>query len=66
MKYVYSVPDMSCEHCRMRIEKALSASGLATSWAVDLATKTVAVESASASESIAQVLSKAGYAPAAG
>jgi copper chaperone len=45
MKHVFSVPDMSCNHCRMRIEKALDASGKAKAWTVDLPGKTVAVES---------------------
>lgn len=64
MKHVYSVPDMSCNHCRMRIEKALDASGKAKSWTVDLPGKTVAVESESDSATVAGILAEAGYPPA--
>jgi copper chaperone len=64
MKHVFSVPDMSCNHCRMRIEKALDASGKAKTWTVDLPGKTVAVESDSDVAVLAGILSEAGYPPA--
>ncbi len=63
MKYVFDVPDMSCDHCRMRIEKSLSASGIAKAWTVDLKTQTVAVESGSDRTSLAAILTDAGYPP---
>jgi len=65
MKHVFKVPDMSCQHCRMRIEKAIAASGKASVWTVDLAQKTVAVESAADKAELATVLANAGYPPAA-
>lgn len=64
MKYEFSVPEMHCGHCQMRIEKALTASGKATSWKVDLGAKTVSVESAAPRADLAQVLVSAGYPPA--
>ncbi len=64
MKHVFSVPDMSCSHCRMRIEKALDASGKAKAWTVDLPGKTVAVESDSDVAIVAGILTEAGYPPA--
>jgi copper chaperone len=63
MKYVFDVPDMSCDHCRMRIEKAFSASGIAKAWTVDLKSKTVAIESGASKDSLAAILKDAGYPP---
>ncbi|OHD75854.1 MAG: hypothetical protein A3J97_14375 [Spirochaetes bacterium RIFOXYC1_FULL_54_7] len=64
MKHVFTVPDMSCNHCRTHIEKALDASGKAKAWTVDLTGKTVAVESDSDAAVLAGILSEAGYPPA--
>ncbi len=65
MTHVFTVPDMSCDHCRMRIEKALAASGLVSSAKVDLAKKQVSIDSASGRAALAAILSDAGYPPAA-
>jgi copper chaperone CopZ len=43
MKTKLSTPAMSCDHCVMRIKKALNASDAAHSVEVDLETKTVTV-----------------------
>jgi copper chaperone len=64
MKLTFIVPDMSCNHCRGRIEKALAASGQASSWTVDLVSKTVSVESTAGAHVISNLLSEAGYPPA--
>jgi len=64
MKHVYHVPDMSCGHCKARIEKALAASGLASSWSVELEGQRVSVESESPYADVAAVLDRAGYRPA--
>jgi copper chaperone len=63
MKYTFTVPDMSCDHCRMRIDKAVAASGKATAWTVDLKTKTVGMESEADRGTLAKVLSDIGYPP---
>jgi copper chaperone len=63
MKYNFSVPDMSCDHCRMRIDKALAASGKASAWTVDLKAKTVGMESNADRETMARILTDIGYPP---
>jgi len=65
MKYIFTVPDMSCDHCRMRIDKAVAASGKASAWTVDLKAKTVGVESAADRGTLAKILTDAGYPPSA-
>ncbi len=45
----FRVTNMSCGHCKMTIEQALKDLGV-SSFSVDLATKTVRVESDEASE----------------
>lgn len=63
MTRTFDVPDMSCGHCKMHIEKALASSGLAQGYTVDLGAKTVTVQSEAAPDAIAQVIAKAGYTP---
>jgi copper chaperone len=63
MKHLFKVPDMSCGHCKMHIEKALQAWGKADGWTVDLAAKTVAVESAESREIVARIIVDVGYTP---
>jgi copper chaperone len=46
MKYVFKVPAMSCQHCKMRIEKALSPYSEMGQIEVDLNSKQVSVTSA--------------------
>ena len=44
MKYTFKIPTMSCQHCKMRIEKALSPYVIPANIAFDLTSKKVAVE----------------------
>lgn len=39
MKYTFNVPDMSCNHCKMRIEKTMNESGKVNSLNIDLGSK---------------------------
>ena len=58
-KLVFSVPDMSCNHCIMRISKALESAGL-NAFEISLEEKTVTVE-ASDAEAVRAVIDEAGY-----
>lgn len=60
--YTFSVPDMSCEHCKMRISKALSTADV-ESFDINLDTKLVTVTAAPAisPESIVELIDTAGY-----
>ena len=58
-RYSFSVPDMSCDHCKMRISKALESAGL-REFTVDLENKTVAVEALDA-EVPRKAIEEAGY-----
>ena len=58
-RYIFSVPDMSCDHCKMRISKALDSAGL-KEYTVDLEKKTVAVEALDA-EAPRKAIEEAGY-----
>ena len=64
MKYTFSVPDMSCGHCKMHIENALKDWGKADSWSVDLGTKTVVVESSEPGNVVQRIIEDEGYHPA--
>ncbi len=63
MKYTFNVPDMSCGHCRMHIEKALKDWGKASQWTVDLPAKSVVVESDENSTCVARIIQDEGYTP---
>ena len=63
MKHTYEVSDMSCGHCKMRIENAFKAWGKADSCTVDLNAKKVVVESAENAEVVARVIEDVGYTP---
>ena len=54
------VPDMSCKHCVMKIEKQLMMDGLKAN--VDLATKSVSFNKDSDLDKIQKSIEKAGYA----
>lgn len=60
MKYSLYVPDISCNHCKMRISKKLEEIGV-KSYQVDVVSKTVMLET-NEIEKIMQELSKIGYA----
>jgi len=61
MKYTFNVPDMSCNHCRMRIEKAMNESGRVKGVTVDLQSKRVTLESDLTEDEIVKIFDNAGY-----
>ena len=61
MKYTFSVPDMTCNHCRMRIEKTMNESGKINSLNIDLAAKKVILESDLPESDLIKLFDEAGY-----
>ena len=61
MRYVFDVPDMSCNHCKTIIEKQLKSSDIVTNYKVDLSSKKVEVETEGAPEEIIELLEEVGY-----
>ena len=61
MNYTFNVPDMSCNHCKMRIESTLSGSGQVETVEVDLETKKVKVESSLGPKALVELFDEAGY-----
>ncbi|MFP4363569.1 MAG: heavy-metal-associated domain-containing protein [Spirochaetia bacterium] len=61
MKYQFNVPDMSCNHCKMRISKALGEKQGIDDFSVDLDNKVVTVETSLSSEEIVSAIDEAGY-----
>ncbi len=61
MKLRFTVPDMSCGHCKKRIEEALVSRKGIESLSVDLDSKTVTVETELSPEEIISVIDEAGY-----
>lgn len=61
MKYTFSVPDMSCNHCKMRIEKAMNGSGKVTGLNIDLQSKKVSLESDLTESDLVKLFDEAGY-----
>jgi copper chaperone len=59
--YTFSIPEMSCGHCKMRISNALSAATNVSSFEVDLDTKLVTVHTGLAADAIVDVIDTAGY-----
>jgi copper chaperone len=59
VKKVFSVPDMSCEHCVKAISKALDGAGF-SGYEVDLSAKEVRLET-DAPEKVAAILDDEGY-----
>ena len=60
MKYIFSVPDMSCNHCKMRISGALKENGV-SGFDIDLAIKKVSVDTDKKPDEIIMILGAAGY-----
>ena len=58
-RVVFSVPDMSCEHCRNTISNALEAAAL-KEFDISLDSKTVTVEGDDA-EAVRELIEGAGY-----
>ncbi len=61
MKYTFSVPDMSCNHCKMRIEKTMNDSGRVKALNIDLQSKKVFIESDLAENDLIKLFDEAGY-----
>ena len=61
MKYTFNVPDMSCNHCKMRIEKTMNESGKVSALNIDLVLKKVSLESDLKENELIELFDKAGY-----
>ncbi|MCL2156137.1 MAG: cation transporter [Leptospirales bacterium] len=61
MEYTFNVPDMSCNHCKMRIEKTMNESGKVKKLKVDLDKKNVILESDLSESDLVQLFDEAGY-----
>jgi copper chaperone len=61
MVRTYSVPGISCDHCKSAIERELSALEGATTVTVDVAAKTVRVEGDATDEAVRAAIDEAGY-----
>lgn len=61
MKYTFNVPDMSCNHCKMRIEKKMNESGRVKDLDINLETKIVTLESDLPEGDIVKLFDDAGY-----
>lgn len=61
MKYTFNVPDMSCNHCKMRIEKTMGDSGKVKNLEIDLDSKKVSLESDLSAEALIDLFDEAGY-----
>ena len=60
----FTLPDMSCGHCVAAITDALKAADAQAEITIDREAKTAQVDSALPRETLAAVLSEAGYPPA--
>lgn len=67
MKKTIGIEGMSCNHCKMRVTKALSQVAGVTSVEVDLSKKTAVVELASdvPDDTLKKAVTDSGYTPAA-
>lgn len=61
MKYTFSVPDMTCGHCKKRIEEKLSGHGEISFVSVDLEKKLVFIESDLTDVEVINLIDEAGY-----
>lgn len=61
MKHTFKVPDMTCNHCKMRIEKTMSESGKVNELTVDLQGKKVSLESDLPVADLIKLFDEAGY-----
>ncbi|MCL1864731.1 MAG: heavy-metal-associated domain-containing protein [Spirochaetes bacterium] len=61
MEYAFNVPDMSCNHCKMRIEKTMNESGKVKEIKVDLDKKMVTLESELSESDLLKLFDDAGY-----
>lgn len=58
---IFSVPDMSCGHCRARVEKAIKGVDAGAEMSFDMAARRVDVESAADNGLLQSALKDAGY-----
>jgi copper ion binding protein len=61
MTLVYSVPGISCDHCKQTIEAATGAVDGVGAVSVDVAKKSVRVEGSAAESDVRAAISEAGY-----
>lgn len=61
MHYKFNAPDVSCQHCKNRIESALNQLDEVSSAEVHIEEKTVSVESDLSPEKLIEVIDEAGY-----
>jgi copper chaperone len=61
MEYTFDVPDMSCDHCKMRIEETMNESGEVKEIKFDLDKKQVTLESDLSEPDLLKLFDKAGY-----
>jgi copper chaperone len=60
-EYVFKVPDMSCGHCKSRIEGAFEKRDDVDRYTVDLDAKEVTVSSSASRDDLAEMLDDIGY-----
>ncbi|CAG0960773.1 Copper chaperone CopZ [Methylophilaceae bacterium] len=61
--HIFTVDDMTCGHCAGVINKAINALDAAARTEIDLASKTVKVESKASRQEIGNAIADAGYTP---
>lgn len=61
LRTIFKVEDMSCQHCKMRIENSLKLLQNIKNFSVDLLKKEVVVEGSISPEEIKSVIIAAGY-----
>lgn len=61
MKLILKVPDMNCQHCKMRIEKSLSNLKNIQSLKVDVERKSVEIEGTISIEEVKNAIAATGY-----
>jgi copper chaperone len=57
----YSVPDISCDHCKRAIEGEVGQLAEVTTVEVDVATRTVTVDGAASDDAVRAAIDEAGY-----
>ena len=58
---IFSVPDMSCGHCKSAIQKAISAADASATIGFDMDARKIDVTSALASADLSALLEREGY-----
>ncbi len=61
MKHQFKVPEMSCNHCKMRIEKVMNESGKVTNLDINLQSKIVIMDSDLPDAELVKLFDTAGY-----